>query len=140
MNNESQRSLPDIKNRHLRDHIKTLKEPNMTSYEQVLVRVVLTSQNLEKQLKNIIKVIRDEKHVFNNQIYPMIRFCLIEISDLHEYFTTLFHFIMEGLAEKLVNKDYVKFGKFFHSRYGNMVKEINRIRYDAQNLVNLCGI
>ena len=112
MNNESQCSLSESKNHYLRDHIKSLNEPNMISYEQVLKRVVLTSQNLEKQLNNIIKVIPEDKCVFHTQSYPLIRFCLGAINNFCDDFNKLFHFIMAGLAEKLVNKDYVKFGNF----------------------------
>ena len=136
--NKTQRSLPELKNHYLRDHIKSLKEPNMTSYEQVLVRVVLTTQNLEKQLNDIIKVIPEDKSVFHTQSYQLIQFCLGAINNFCDDFNKLFHFIMAGLAEKLVNKDYVKFGKFFYSRYGGMLKEINRIRDDTKKIVNAC--
>jgi len=136
MSNDSQKSLCEkIKNARLRDHIQTLNEPNMTSYEQTLIKITIASAKLEKELHNIIKSKTEatENHLIT-QLLSMIRFCFGEINDLYNDFNTVFNFIKLGLQEKLVNKDFNKFDKFFYSRYGDILMEINRIKYDSEIL------
>ena len=139
MNNESQQSLyHKIKNNCLRDQIKSLNKPNMTSYEQVLANAVEISLFWYKILCNTVESCLKEGKDFETKWFPPIKEFTREILNLYNDFNTLFHFIKSGLMEKLVNKDYVKFDKFFYSRYGGMLKAMNKIRYDTQALLVAC--
>ena len=139
MNNESQSSLYyKIRNNCLRDQIKSLNEPNMTSYEQVLIQAVEFSLFWYKIICNTVESNLEEGKDFDTKWFPPIKEFTREILNLYNDFNTLFHFIKSGLMEKLVNKDYVKFDEFFYSRYGGILKAMNKIRYDTRALLSAC--
>ena len=139
MNNESKNTFyRKFSSNCLRDQIKSLKEPNMTSYERVLANAVEFSLLLYKILRNTVESYLKEGKDFDTKWFPQIKVFTREILNLYNDFNTLFRFIKSKLMKKLVNKDYVKFDKFFYSRYGGMLKVMNKIRDDSRALLVEC--
>ena len=122
-NNIRQSLYTKFKSYNLKIHIQTLNEPNITVYEQVLIRIVAVSNDIEKQFNNMVQLFLKDKSL-NTQYYPMIRVCFREISNLYEDFYLLFNFIIQQIENKLINKNYNKFEKFISSRYENLLLEI----------------
>ena len=136
MVNKSKRSLyRKIRNKCLRYQIKSLNEQNMTSHEQVLANAVNFSLLWHKILHNTVGLYLKEGKDFSTGLLLQIKELSREVLNIYNDFNIVLHFIKLGLMEKLVNKDYVKFDNFFYSRYGNMVKVMDKIRYDAQSLL-----